>query len=251
MLRRNPLPACSIENIEAEEPIWPGRSSFFHLVGRLVLGATVIAGLAVVLAPVLSEQAGEPPRADVIADHIQHVQAGAFSADGTIFATCGVDQFVRLWDAKPLAVGSASPPVILADDTVKYSVAFSPDGSLIGAVGPQSLTIWSARSGQYVPVFRKQLVASSCLAFSPDGQTLAVGSDDGEVSLHDIGRGEERAVLHAHTNVVRSGVFARRAFSGLGGSGFTDLALGRDRGCFDPHADGGSLKPKPYRVLFS
>jgi WD40 repeat protein len=58
-------------------------------------------------------------------------------------------------------------------------VAFSPDGSLVGAAGKTGVTVWDTRSGAKVyeidPRDTKEHYVSS-LAFSPNGEYLAVGT---------------------------------------------------------------------------
>jgi len=47
----------------------------------------------------------------------------------------------------------------------------------------------------------------SCLAFSPDGKTLASGSQDMTIKLWDMATGKEKAVLKGHTHFVNQIVF--------------------------------------------
>jgi WD40 repeat protein len=48
----------------------------------------------------------------------------------------------------------------------------------------------------------------SSVAFSPDGMTLASGSDDYTVRLWDVATGKEKAALKGHTNKVWSVAFS-------------------------------------------
>jgi WD40 repeat protein len=210
MQRRNLLPLLRFRSSEPDErgdEIWPPRPTLARLAGRLIVGVMVIAGSAMIFAPALSEpqeQGLKAHDAGPLVGHIQHVQVGAFSPDGKKLATCGLDNSVRLWDASDLTGPPASAPVTLADDTIKYCAAFSADGSMLGAVGPRTLTIWNINSGQYRLVTRTPTESSSCLAFSPDGRTLAIGHDSGAVTLHDMPGAQERTVLYGHSNAVRS-----------------------------------------------
>jgi WD40 repeat protein len=172
------------------------------------LAVIAIAGSAVILAPWIAEPVVERgPEAD-LPTHIQQVQAGAFSPDGMTFATCGLDKTVRLWNVMSAHDGALDAPVVLPDDAVSYSVAFSPDGSLIGTVGAKALTIWKNTAGKYELLSQARTARSSCLAFSPDGKTIAVGSDDGGVTLHESRTAKERMVLFSHANAVRSLAFS-------------------------------------------
>ena len=75
-------------------------------------------------------------------------------------------------------------------------------------VGRGSVTIWSRNCGQYNRLFEEKTETCRCLAFSPDGQTLALGADDGAIRLWDVPSARERAVFSAHESVVRCIAFS-------------------------------------------
>jgi len=62
---------------------------------------------------------------------------------------------------------------------------FSPDGRFAVSLlsGTPAVRIWDASSGRHVAQFGRQEDALSCMAFSPDGKSLAFGHANGSVTL--------------------------------------------------------------------
>lgn len=122
------------------------------------------------------------------------------SADGRTVASVG--DHIRLWDAKTLREQGVIPMQGVTD------AAFSPkDGTLVcmglmpGGAG-QVIAMWDVSGA--APKLRGQaatLANVSCVAYAPDGATLAGGCKDGTVRLWDVS-GEtpkEKAVHKGHT----------------------------------------------------
>ncbi len=118
--------------------------------------------------------------------HQGAVRAVAFSRDGKSIATGGEDRTARRWD---LATGRPSGPA-LPHRFIVYAVAFGPDGRalLTGSGDEESgewdrpwwgeARVWEADSGRLIgpPLpFRHHVNA---VAFSPDGQRFATGSEE-------------------------------------------------------------------------
>jgi WD40 repeat protein len=59
-----------------------------------------------------------------------------------------------------------------------------------------------------VRTLRGHAEATSVVAFSPDGATLASGSVDTTVRLWDVATGEEQAILNGHSTAVYSVAFS-------------------------------------------
>lgn len=75
-----------------------------------------------------------------------------------------------------------------------YSLAFSPDSSLLAAPGKQDEVILrTTATGQVVSRFSASEQVLS-MAFSRDGRLLATGSYDGTVRLRDLAKGAARCV---------------------------------------------------------
>jgi WD40 repeat protein len=176
--------------------------------GEFLLVTIVVLGFIVLTSAIFSEPSA-PLDKVALKGHTQGVEALAFSPDGRTLASCGWDNSVRLWDLSGMNGGvPVAEPIVLPHDSVRYAVAFSPDGKRLVCGGDHSLTIWSCKSPGYELVARREGPTYRCAAFSPDGQTLALGCDDGTVLLLDGETADEWAVLRGHGDAVRSLAFS-------------------------------------------
>ncbi len=113
------------------------------------------------------------------------VMSVAFSPNGSLLATGGLDQMVRLWDL----MDPNKPPVVLGrHESPIFAVAFSPDGQTLATAGADPLVrLWNLANPDGEPV---ELSGHTdwilSVAFSPDGQTLATGSGDQTVRLWNL-----------------------------------------------------------------
>jgi WD40 repeat protein len=120
------------------------------------------------------------------------VVTAAYSPDGRTAAAAWSDGSIRLWN-----VSDPQHPRLLA--TVEAGrggeLAYSPDGKLLAVRTPRSLQLWRVASGLFL-VSSTPVQASAPrsgapqslgqrwpVAFSPGGNTVATGGDDGRVAL--------------------------------------------------------------------
>jgi WD40 repeat protein len=143
--------------------------------------------------------------------HDQQVQTVAFHPEGSVLASGGKDQTIRLWRAQD---GEALG--VLARPQHKVSaLAFAPDGRSVLAGNfspprPDRLTLLAYPAGKTQQVFTGHQNVVVATAFHPGGQWVASGG------------GEQKEILlwHVHTGEV---------LSRLAGTGRTIYAVGFSR----------------------
>jgi WD40 repeat protein len=190
------------------KPVLTGRRRFSLLSGEVVLFAILLGAAALTFSSVLGDPPADPSRPLVAKFPAELVEAVSFSPDGKTLAACGRDHSLRLWNLGNVGVGGRIKPTIIDHATARTALAISPDGKTLVTGGERSLVIWSFEAGQCIAPRELASETVRCLAFAPDGRTLALGCDDGSVRLWDMPGARERAILEAHVDVVRSVSFS-------------------------------------------
>ena len=84
-------------------------------------------------------------------------------------------------------------------------VQYSPDGTRLAVASPIGIWLYDTTTHREMGLFTGQIYS---VAFSPDGQTLASGSDGMTVRLWDVVTGEHKHTLKGHTAGVTSVAFS-------------------------------------------
>jgi CubicO group peptidase (beta-lactamase class C family) len=76
------------------------------------------------------------------------------------------------------------------NDTLIFSLAFSPNGELLASTGDDNtIRLWDVTSGQQKQAWPGGSASMTGLMFSPDGQFLASAEQDGTIGLWDVSSG--------------------------------------------------------------
>src|SRR5262249_48734382 len=148
--------------------------------------------------------------------HTKGVAGIGFTRDGSAAVAAQSDGLVRFWDAT--LGGLVRTNDVLAgvptQDKLLRDFAISPDGKLMAAAGfifdpirrriVHRVWLWDLAQMQPRREIDVPTVDLFCLAFAPDGATLATGGFAGAVQLWSVATGECRATLSLGKSSIHS-----------------------------------------------
>jgi serine/threonine protein kinase len=185
--------------------------------------------------------------------HDAGVRTLAFSHDGTVLASGGLDHVIYLWDT---ITWETRGPLEGSPGDVS-GLAFAPDGRRLASVTSANddcrVRVWDVAAGRPAGTLGPAADGMWAVAYSPDGRTVACGGFDRTLYLMDAATGEERMTIpDAASQFVRglsfSGDGRQIAAGGSGPTRVWDAATGKEVPTAEPlplgmcpmfHTDGG------------
>ncbi|HLO83496.1 MAG TPA: serine/threonine-protein kinase [Nostocaceae cyanobacterium] len=139
--------------------------------------------------------------------HNHFIKSLAFSPDGQLLASGSWDKTIKIWDVK-----TGQEISTLTGHQLKiHAIAFSPQGNILASgSSDRTIRLWSLQNftnpelknhpgHKLLGTLAGHTWAVLAVAFSPDGQILATGSDDNTIKLWEVNTGQLISTLVGHS----------------------------------------------------
>ncbi|KAI9446895.1 WD40 repeat-like protein [Lactarius psammicola] len=145
--------------------------------------------------------------------HTDSVLSVAYSPDGTKIISGSKDKTIRIWDPQ---TGSL---IICHSNWVNF-VVYSPTGESIVSGSTDPIRFWDPQTGNPIENSLSQLLELVlCVAYSPDGTSIILGTYNGEVHICDAQTGMPRGTpLKGHVDKISTIVYSPNGRQILSGS---------------------------------
>ncbi len=144
----------------------------------------------------------EPPPIAILEGHLTQINTIEFSPDKRFLATASSDNTVRVWE-----VPSGRLRHVLMGHSPKlgvYAARFSPDGKVLAICSGAFISRWDVETGKRHEL--NEIGHTRCVAYSPDGGTLAVGTGKDTVTVCDADSLEVKTTLRTTPSIEVWGV---------------------------------------------
>jgi WD40 repeat protein len=137
--------------------------------------------------------------------HNGAIQCVAFSPNGKLVVTGGMDATARLWDVQT----GKQVHVFRGHAGGIQSICFSPDGKrvLTGSLD-RTARLWDVQTGKQIQSLEGHAEAVSSVAFNFDGNRMLTGGWDRKAALWDVESGKQLQLFEGHNLGVSSVAFS-------------------------------------------
>ena len=118
--------------------------------------------------------------------HSDNVTGIAFSSRGTLLASASYDKTIKIWDIQDCDVYSTPIADLAGHEDRVVDVDFISDGSVVASIGwDRTIRIWDWQAENTIAKWGINEMPTS-IGISPDGNRLAVGDQEGNLTIWDI-----------------------------------------------------------------
>ena len=147
--------------------------------------------------------------------HFNTFDAVAFSPTGTVLAAGGDDGAVYLLDVatgQPIKIPESERDFLIWHASGVTDLEFSPDGAILASTSyskaKNEIKLSSVPDAKLLFALEGHGGYVRSIAFSPDGRTLASGSEDGTIKMWDVATGTLLRTIGWHQGTVHSLAFS-------------------------------------------